>query len=74
MPNSLLYIYIYIYDQIFQNEYFVYNVLNKQDLICLQMIKSFQFIIFLVQPCLSQEGQNVFHFDILKQIGETIHP
>ena len=29
--------------------------------------------IVLVQPCLSQEGQNVFHFDILKQTSQTIH-
>ena len=28
---------------------------------------------FLIQSCLTQEGQNVFHFDVLKQINQTIH-
>ena len=27
----------------------------------------------LVQPCLFQEGQNVIHFDVVKQIVQTIH-
>ena len=26
-------------------------------------------VIFLVQLCLSQEGQNVIYFDVLEQIG-----
>ena len=29
--------------------------------------------IFLVQPCLSQEGQNIIHFDIVTQIAQMIH-
>ena len=29
----------------FLNKYFVDNILDKQDLICLYMIKSFQFIV-----------------------------
>ena len=28
----------------------------------------------LVQACLSQEGQNVIHVDVLEQIVQTIHP
>ena len=36
-------------------------------------VKWFQFIIFLVQSSLSLEGQNVFYFDVLKQISQTIH-
>ena len=41
-----IYIYIYVFNQRFQNEYFIYNILDKQDIICLQRIKWFQFIIF----------------------------
>ena len=36
-------------------------------------IKWFQFLKFLVQPSLSQEGQNVIHFDVLEQVTQTIH-
>ena len=57
----------------FLNEYFVDNILDKQDLICLHTIKWSQFMIFLVQPCLCQEEQNVIHFDVLEQIAQTIH-
>ena len=35
-----------VFNQSFLNEYFVDNVLDKQDLICLQSIKWFQVIIF----------------------------
>ena len=70
MPNS---VYIYVFNWRFLNKYFVDNILDKQDLICLHTIKWFQFIIFFVQPCLPQEGQNVIHFDILKQITQIIH-
>ena len=59
-------------NQIFLNEYFVDNVLDQQDLISLHKTKRFQFLIFLVQSSLSQEGQNVFHFDVLEQIAQTI--
>ena len=55
-----------MFNQRFLNKYFVNNDLDEQDLIYLQRIKGFQFIVFLVQFCLSQEGQNVFYFDILK--------
>ena len=44
MPKS---VYIFIFNQRFLNEYFVDNVLDKQDLICLQRMKWFQFIIFV---------------------------
>ena len=48
------------------NKYFADNVLHKQDLICtgLNDFKSY----FLVQSCLSKEGENVFNFDVLKQV------
>ena len=29
---------------------------------------------YLVQPCLSQEGQNASHVDVLEQVTQTIHP
>ena len=57
----------------FLNEYFVHKILDKQDFICSHTIKWFQFIIFFVSPYLSQEGQNVIHFDVLEQIVQTIH-
>ena len=41
-----LYIYIYIYNLRFLNEYFADNDLDKQDLICLHTINRFLFIIF----------------------------
>ena len=42
-------------------------------LVCFHTIKWFQLIIFLVQPYLSQEGQNVIHIDVLEQVAQTIH-
>ena len=62
-----------MFNQRFSSECFIDNVLDNLDLICLHRIKGFQFIIFLVQPCLSQEGQNVIHFDIVEQTPQTIH-
>ena len=56
---NYIYIYIYTFSQRFLNEYFVDNVLDKQDRKCLHRIKWFQFIIFLVQSCLSQDWHNV---------------
>ena len=67
-----IYIYIYVFNQTLLSEYFVDNVLDKQDFICLQRIIWFQFIIFFAQSCLSQEGLNIY-FDVLKHIDQTIH-
>ena len=45
IPNPV-YIYIYIYPDIwFVNEYFVGNILNKTDLICLHTVKWFQVLV-----------------------------
>ena len=71
--TKFVYIYIYIYNQSFLSEYFVDNIFDKQDFIYLHTIKWFQFTIFLVQPCLSQERQNVIHFDIVEHISQTSH-
>ena len=52
----------------FVNEYLVGKIFDQQDFICLHMVNRFPSVIFLVQPCLSQEGQNVIYFDVLEQI------
>ena len=59
-PNS---VYMYIHsNQRFLNEYLVGKTFYKQDFICLYMIISFNSSYFFVQPCLSQEGQNILTF------------
>ena len=55
------------------NKYFVKNVLDKQDPIFFTGLNDFNTSTFLVQSCLSQEGQSVFHFDVLKRIIQTIN-
>ena len=60
--------YVYTFDLRFQNKYLVDKISDKQDFICLHTINRFQFIIFLVQPCLSQEELNVIYLNVLEQI------
>ena len=62
-PNS---VYIHIP---FTNEYLVGRIFYKQDFTCLHLINSFNSSYFSVQPCFSQEGQNVIYFDVFEQFG-----
>ena len=66
--NDKFCLYEYTFKLRFLNEYLVGKIFDKQDFICLQTINRFQFVIFLVQYCLSQKGQNLIHFDNLEQI------
>ena len=55
MSNS---VFIYVEPKI-SKWIFVDTILDKQNLMCLHTVKWFQFIICLVEPCLSQEGQSI---------------
>ena len=68
-----LYIYIYTFNLRFLDEYFVGKIFDKQDFVYLHTIEWFQLIMFLVQPCLSQERQNIIHFDVVEQIFQTVY-
>ena len=50
----------------FTNEYLVGKIFYKLDFTCLHMINQSY---FFVQPCFSQEGQNVIYFDVFEQFG-----
>ena len=46
--------------------------MSRISFVCTRLT-SFKLSYFLVQLCLSQEGQNVIYFDVLEQIGSIIY-
>ena len=57
----------------FLNEYFVVNISNKQELKTFTRLNGFNSSYSLVQPSVSQEGQNVIHVDVLEQLAQIIY-
>ena len=70
--NAKFCLYVYTFNQRFRNEYLVGKIFYKQDFIFFfffTWLSSFNSSYFFVQPCLSQEGQNVIYFDVFEQFG-----